>query len=487
MNQEESPFQNRNVKSSEASGDPGDGGSLESFRTVDQERSGLEEEKRRLIELKKMVEAGKEKLRTEIEAFEQKKAAYGTGTPDREQQFELDKVKREWERIGAEEKRLQEERRKLDVLFDDTASRKTIIDREIKELERKRTQLDQKEFDLKEREEALSVKQQELRTERERWEEQRAKQLDELRTLPDRKAECEFELANLRLEKMRFEEEKKPLESERRYLEAKRKMMDQEQEILDQQKKIIEEQKKRLLKGGGLSAEEKYTLEKPIPTVSKAVMGPSAPLPSTAPSQFEASHDHLRQTEFSKKEAELERIRFERQKHRETDRKPVLKAIRPGKSVGKAIRVGKLPGEKEAVIHPTMTCISCNSEVPIPPGSTNVMCPKCGREYRIRSGAKKKTPRVGKLIQETPESTGDQPREHPQPRPGSLPSGISTPDDDSSSSPREEATIYERQGRYFIHCLNPSCKSEIELSNASKKRIHCPECGRRNKIVPLEG
>ncbi|MCK4614879.1 MAG: hypothetical protein KAU14_08750, partial [Thermoplasmata archaeon] len=52
---------------------------------------------------------------------------------------------------------------------------------------------------------------------------------------------------------------------------------------------------------------------------------------------------------------------------------------------------------------------------------------------------------------------------------------------------RVGAKIYERDGKYYIHCLNTNCGTEIELPNPDVKRFHCPDCGRRNKIALWEG
>lgn len=498
MNEEDTTFQQLKRKSSEFSEDSGNEDSMVSFRSVDQERTELDEEKKRIMELKKVIDDGRERLRKEMGDFESMKARYesglaadgsGTGSVpgDKELEREREKLAREWREIDIEEKRLESERKKRDILFDDIASRKIILDKETKEVETEKAQLKHKAFELEEREKALATRKEEFRKEKSEWETKRTKQLEELRSLPDKKDELEMERTNLRLEKMRFEEEQKPLDDEKRYLEAKRKMMDQEQEILEQQRKLIEEQKKRLLESGTVSIEAKYALETPIPKPREPLIRSSTKADASPHSVFDVGQDDLYQTRYHEKEAQFEKIRRERLKSVGTKKKPLPKAIRPGKSVGKAIRVGKLPSGEIQQKVPTMTCISCNAEVRIPPGSTNVTCPKCGREYKIRGRVKAahKSPGSGigekGTVAQEPAPSIVQPELKPDlERPTTANIVL------SHDSSREKANIYEKLGNYYIHCLNPSCKAEIEISNPSMKRVHCLECGRRNRIAPLE-
>ncbi len=536
MNEEESTFPQSEKQRPELSDDAGQEESLASFKSTIKDNSDLENEIQRLYEMKKVVEAGREKLRRELEQFESMKSDLKTGageaSPGPGIEEEKEKIAKEWNRIDVEEKRLENDRRRMDILFDEISSRKTASEKEADAIEKERTDIRKKETELTEQEKALASIKQEYQEEKAKWEEKRSKQIEELKSLPDKKAELELEKANLRLEKMRFEEEKKPLEDEKRYIKAKRNMMDQEQEILKQQKTIIEKQKKRLLESGSISIEAKYELEKPIPEHREPAISSSVSSDKAKGSVFEVGTNNLRQTRYSEKEANFEKIRQERLRSLGQTEQPVLKAIRPSKSVGKAIRpsktvgkairlsksvgkairpsesvgkairVGKLPVDQIPDDFPSMSCVSCNTDIPIPPGSSSVTCPKCSKSYNIRGQGKARTPRIATLPKE-PSSTGPtsgssqpelQPELHPQLQPELQPGQKETsalPSIDFSStsedSKREEAKIYEKFGNYFIHCLNPSCKSEIELSNVSKKRVHCPECGRRNKISPMEG
>ena len=435
MNNEEATFYDPDRKSS---------------NDIDSLRAELAAEKQRVLEIKKVVEAGREKLRLEQERFDRecKSSSPSETGSDRVRE----KLDREWDQIGAEEKRLENERRKLDILFEEITSRKYALERETSALEKDRTTVGKKEADLKDREQKLASEKEAFEKQRADWEGTRAQQLDELRSLPDRKAELELERANIKLEKMRFEEERKPFEDERRHLEAKRQMMAQEQEILDQQRKIIEEQKKRLLETGTVSIEAKYALEQPIPEKRDPLIAGSR-TDTSGSSMYDVGQGNLRQTRYSEKAAQLERVREERLKNIGSN-EPLRKAIRPDQPLKRAIRP----------------------------------------DQPLKKAIRPDQPLKKAIRPDQPLKKAIRPEAAPEPEPGLLspPTGfdLDTPTTATSVMPqgsaREEAKIYEKGGMHYIHCLNPNCRSEIELTNASKKRVHCPECGRRNKISQSE-
>jgi len=488
MTEEETNPQDENKAISRFPDNPADSEIEEARLQLQKERDELEAEKKLVLEMKKIVEGGHEKLKKEMEDIEYIKQASRIPSAGKEVSEETDgivlekerkKLDSEWNQISAEEKRLDAERRKLDILFDEISSRKVSLDRDITKTKEDQKTLENKEKQLSELETSLQSLKEEYETEKDRWDKERETQLVELRSLPDQKAEIELERTNLRLERMRFEEEKKPLEEERRYLEAKRSLMDEEQEIIEQQRRIIENQKKRLIEGGKLNVEAKYELEKPIPKAREPRGSGTPRVDEERSSVYDIGVERLDRTRYVEKESTKDKTRRERLRSLDSKLHHGEESTRVKKRVSVEDRKDTTTVGKEAGKFPTMTCISCNASIPIPPGTSNIVCPGCNREYKIRGRSKGKSPQKRKSTTTAPAiSSKDKVSETDTPTPYTsvLPQG----------SQRQEANIQERSGKYFIHCLNPSCKSEIELSNSSMKRVHCTKCGRRNKIAPLE-
>jgi len=389
---------------------------------------------------------------------------------------EKEKLDREWKQIASEEKHLESERKKLDILFDEISSRKASLEKEVSKLNEEKQLISKKDEELKELEKTLGDERSAFDSEKSTWEKERDIQLVELNKLPDQLADLELERSNLKLEKMKFQEAKTPLEEERKHLEATKRILDQEQEILEQQRRIIEDQKKRLLETGGLSVEAKYELDKPIPKPRDVPASLRSTGDAGDSAVFDVGTDRLDKSRYVETEDMQDRIRRERLKSLETrvrDDEPTRV-----KKVAVKSKIPKTATKKESTVEkfPTMTCISCESQIPIPPGAANITCPGCGRDYKMRARAK------------APEKKPSPPSPTREEETGTGPAGSSAPSYSSvvSGGTRQEAQMQERDGTYLINCLNPSCKAEIELSNSSMKRVHCPDCGRRNKIAPLE-
>ncbi len=424
------------------------------FERLEREKKELAEERERLRELRRQIEREREELRKEEEAKE--------GPEDEESRdIEREKVRLEAERkrIAEEKEKIAEERKKLDILFEEIASRRYALEQESNKVEEQRAALGERENTLKIREEKLLKEREEFEKEKAEWQKEYAAQLEEIRKLPDMRAELELERENLRLERVRIEEERKLLEDERRMLDSRRKTMDEEREILDNQRRILEEQKKRLLETGGMTPEIREALEAPPVRHEKGALE-AHPAQERPAEVYDVGKAHLDMTRTIDSETEEDRKRRERLKRLEE----------------------KIHSKDEEKNVPTMTCLSCGTPIPIPPDASVVKCPKCGREYKIRGKGKPKTE------QKKPVETVKRPvqtvRKH---RAVHTEPDIPTPFTSVIPNvPRNEAIPYEREGKYYITCQNPSCRSEIELPNPHVRRVQCPVCGRRNKVAPLE-
>ncbi len=444
------------------------------------ERKELEEEKKKVLEMKNFVDKGKEKLRREIENMDAVKRklmdqmkVQGIGTLDDSRlQAEKDKINLRWEQLSEDEKKITADREKLDVLFEDISKRKFALDVEIRKVDETKERLDKKNDELRELELKLDTERSKLDEEKANWKEEYAEQLAEMKALPDLKAEIELDKSNIRIEKMRLEEERKIFDEEKRSFEVRKRILDEEQKILEEQRKLIDEQKKRLLENEGLSIEGKYALETPIPKTKEPIRTSAAISGTETKSKvFDIGTERLSRPRFDENITDEVRKRRERLNAME-------KRLHPGSRDKSDRGTEEKDGPKPEVPKlPTMTCISCDTPIPIPPDSELVSCPGCGRDYKIKRRTQPRTEEK-KTVQE---------RSTKSPVRRSTP--IDQPIAATSVMPeggRQEARIEERNGNYYVKCTYAGCGNEIQIPNTNKRRVHCTRCSRRIKIAPWE-